>query len=57
MLRRDGDKLVAEMRGNLPALLGMDDQSLYNVGAGSPVVALSNWPFGVLARILRPRLT
>ncbi len=32
-LRRDGDRLLAEMRGNLPALLGMDE-SLYNRGAG-----------------------
>ncbi len=32
-LRRVGEKLVAEMRGNLPALLGMDEP-LYNRGAG-----------------------
>jgi hypothetical protein len=32
-LRRDGDRLVAELRGNLPALLELDDK-LYNRGAG-----------------------
>jgi len=32
-LRRDGDKLVAEMRGNLPALLELDE-GLYNRDAG-----------------------
>jgi hypothetical protein len=35
-LSRDGDKLVAEMRGNLPALLEVSEE-LYNRGAGSPV--------------------
>jgi len=33
-LRRDGHRLVAELRGNLPALLELDDE-LYNRGAGS----------------------
>ncbi len=34
-LRRDGNRLIAELRGNLPALLGLDNK-LYNSGAGGP---------------------
>jgi hypothetical protein len=34
-LRREGNKLVAEVRGNLPTLLDMND-ALYKCGAGSP---------------------
>jgi hypothetical protein len=32
-LRRDGDKLIAEMRGNLPVLLEMEGEVLYNPGS------------------------
>ena len=32
-LHRDGDRLMAEMRGNLPALLDINEE-LYNRGAG-----------------------
>ncbi len=33
-LRRDGNRLIAELKGNLPALLRMDGEALYNRGAG-----------------------
>jgi hypothetical protein len=36
-LRRDGDRLVAELQGNLPALLELDDE-LYNRGAGRGIL-------------------
>ncbi len=36
-LRRDGDKLVAEMKGNLPALLEMDEEALYKAGSGGRI--------------------
>ncbi len=44
-LRRDGDRLVAEMKGNLPALLEMDVEPLYNRGSPNPLRELYNkWP-------------
>lgn len=44
-LRRDGDKLVAEMRGNLPALLEVEGEALYNPGSPNPLRTLWNsWP-------------
>ncbi len=33
-LRRDGNRLIGELKGNLPALLRMDGEALYNRGAG-----------------------
>ncbi len=42
-LRRDGDSLVAELRGNLPALLEMDEP-LYNRGAGRGILSLPPRP-------------
>lgn len=39
--RRDGDRLVVELQGNLPALLELDEE-LYNHGAGSGISSLSN---------------
>ncbi len=38
-LRKDGDRLVAELRGNLPALLELDEE-LYNRGAGRGILRL-----------------
>jgi len=43
-LRRDGDKVVAEMKGNLPALLETNGGTLYNPGSPSPLRVLYNWP-------------
>jgi hypothetical protein len=45
-LSRDGDKLVAEMRGNLPALLEVSEE-LYNHGAGSPALELPTEVFRI----------
>ena len=36
-LRRDGDRLVAKLRGNLPGLLEMDE-GLDNSGAGRGIL-------------------
>jgi predicted S18 family serine protease len=36
-LRREGGKLIAEMKGNLPALLRMDGEALYNGGSGGRI--------------------
>ena len=43
-LRRDGDRLVAKMKGTLPALLEMDGEMLYNRGSPNPLRELYNWP-------------
>ncbi len=40
-MKREGDQLVAEIRGNLEGILGFEACDLG--GAGSPVVAFSNW--------------
>jgi hypothetical protein len=40
-LRRDSERLVAELRGNLPALLELDE-ALDNPGAGSPTSSLAH---------------
>jgi len=40
-LKRDGDRLVAELRGNLPAILELEDE-LYNRGAGRGISSLPN---------------
>jgi site-specific DNA recombinase len=42
-LRRDGNQLVAELRGNLPAPLELDDK-LYNHGARGGILSLPPWP-------------
>ena len=39
-LRRDSVRLIAELRGNLPALLQIGGEALYNPGAGSPALRL-----------------
>lgn len=36
-LRREGNRLIAEMKGNLPALLEMDGEALYNRGSGGRI--------------------
>ncbi len=43
-LRREGGKLITETKGNLPALLTLDGEALYNPGSGGPVAELYNWP-------------
>ncbi len=51
-LRRDGDRLVAELRGNLPALLELDEE-LYNRGARSPVrLLMTSNPPPLVARMV-----
>jgi hypothetical protein len=42
-LRRDGARLIAELRGNLPALVELEDK-LYNRGAGRGIRELATWP-------------
>ncbi len=37
----DGDRLVAELRGNLPAILELEEE-LYNRGAGRGIWSLPN---------------
>ncbi len=36
-LRREDGKLIAEMKGNLPVLLEMDGEALYNPGSGGRI--------------------
>ncbi len=36
-LRREGGKLIAEMKGNLPALLEMGEEALYKRGSGGRI--------------------
>ncbi len=36
-LKKDGDRLVAELRGNLPAILELEEE-LYNRGAGRGIL-------------------
>jgi hypothetical protein len=40
-LKRGGDRLVAELRGNLPAILELEEE-LYNRGAGRGIWSLPN---------------
>src|SRR5579864_8776938 len=49
-LRRDGSRVVAELRGNLPAPLELDNK-LYNRGAGRGILRLPSRPriYGVIA--------
>lgn len=43
-LRRDGARLLADVKGNLPGLLDVDEEVFGKAGAGSPSTALSSWP-------------
>jgi site-specific DNA recombinase len=40
-LRREGQRLVAELQGNLSGLLELDDQPLYKGGSGGPILIVS----------------
>ncbi len=39
-LRRDGQRLVAELQGNLSGLLELDNQPLYKGGSGDPLLSI-----------------
>lgn len=41
VLRRDGERLIADLMGNLPGLLNLDEREFGNPGAGRPSQAPS----------------
>jgi len=43
-LRRNGQRLVAELQGNLSGLLELDNQPLYKGGSGGPILIVSAVP-------------
>ena len=43
-LRRNGQRLVSELQGNLSGLLELDNQPLYKGGSGGPILIVSAVP-------------
>jgi len=55
-LRRDGARLLADIKGNLLGLLDVDDESFGRTGAGRGILYLPHWPSSTW-RFRGPRTT